>query len=84
MVLDLSMPIMDGFEASRHIRNLEKEHRAGLSQADKEALPPTIIAALTGLDSANAQKEALGSGINTFLVKPVKRLQVQTILQRKI
>lgn len=83
-LLDLSMPVMDGFEASRHIRNLEKEHRAGLSQADKEALPHTIIAALTGLDSANAQKEALGSGINTFLIKPVKRPQVQTILQRRI
>lgn len=78
------MPVMDGFEASRHIRNLEKEHRAGLSESEKEAFPHTIIAALSGLDSAGAQKEALGSGVNTFLVKPVKRPQVQAILQRKV
>jgi len=81
---DLSMPVMDGFEASRQIRRLEKEHRAGMSETEKLAHPPTLIAALTGLDSANAQKEALGSGVNTFLVKPVKRPELQTILQRKV
>lgn len=78
------MPVMDGFEASRRIRNLEKQHRSGLSESDKEAAPHTIIAALSGLDSADAQREALGSGINTFLMKPVKRPQVQAILERKI
>lgn len=78
------MPVMDGFEASQHIRNVEKKHRSALSGPDKEALPHTIIAALSGLDSAGAQKEALGSGINTFLIKPVKRPQVQAILQRKV
>lgn len=66
------MPVMDGFQASRKIRRIEKEFRAGMSQSARNALPLTIIAALTGLDSAIAQKEALGSGINTFLVKPDK------------
>lgn len=78
------MPIMNGFEASREIRRLEKEHRDGMSESDRNTLPPTIIAALTGLDSAGAQKEALGSGINTFLVKPVKRAELQAILQRQV
>ena len=40
--------------------------------------------ALTGLDSAGAQKEAFGSGINTFLVKPVKRPELQAILPRQL
>lgn len=78
------MPVMDGFEASREIRRLEKEHRAGMSESDRKACLPTIISALTGLDSAGAQKEALGSGINTFLVKPVKRRELQAILQRRV
>ncbi|GKZ27675.1 hypothetical protein AbraIFM66951_006142 [Aspergillus brasiliensis] len=80
--LDISMPVMDGFEASREIRRLEKENRAKLSESEQRRLPPTIIAALTGLDSVKAQKEAFGSGIDTFLVKPVKRPDLQAILQR--
>lgn len=78
------MPVMNGFQASREIRRIEKAFRAGLSESDKNALPPTIIAALTGLDSAGAQKEALGSGINTFLVKPLKRKELQAVLRRQI
>lgn len=77
------MPIMNGFEASREIRRLEKQHRDGMSESDQKTFQPLIIAALTGLDSADAQKEALGSGINTFLVKPIKRAELQAILQRR-
>lgn len=78
------MPIMDGFEATRQIRRLEKEHRASLSSSEQKALPPTTIAALTGLDSAEAQKEALGSGINTFLIKPIKRSEVEAVLRCQV
>lgn len=80
MVADISMPIMDGFEASRQIRRAEKEYRAK-NGIDQET-PRLVIAALTGLDSAGAQKEAFGSGIDTFLIKPVKRPDLQAILSR--
>ncbi|KAJ5792792.1 uncharacterized protein N7503_008770 [Penicillium pulvis] len=83
IIIDISMPIMDGFEASRQIRRLEKEHRNRLSETEQNATPRIIIAALTGLDSAAAQKEALGSGIDSFLIKPIKRSEVQAILRRQ-
>ena len=83
-ILDISMPVMNGFQASREIRRIEKEFRAGLSESVQNALPPTTIAALTGLDSADVQKEALGSGINAFLVKPVKRKELQAVLRCQI
>ncbi|KAJ5787291.1 hypothetical protein N7457_002281 [Penicillium paradoxum] len=80
VIIDISMPIMDGFEASRQIRRVEKEHRAKNDSLQKA--PATYIAALTGLDSPDAQKEAFGSGIDTFLIKPVKRPDLHAILQR--
>jgi CheY-like chemotaxis protein len=82
MAPDISMPVMDGFEAARQIRHLEKEYRAGLGELARQALPPTIVAALTGLDSLDAQKEAFASGIDTFLIKPVQRLDLYAILQQ--
>lgn len=63
---------MDGFEAARQIRRIEKQYKSSR---------PMTIAALTGLDSADAQKEAFGSGIDTFLIKPVKRPELQALLR---
>jgi CheY-like chemotaxis protein len=73
---------MNGFEAARQIRRLEKEHKDRVAQAGRKAPPSTYIAALTGLDSTKAQKEAYGSGIDTFLIKPLRRPQLQSILQQ--
>lgn len=80
--LDISMPVMDGLEASRQIRRLEKGYRAKMTESEQQTTPPTVIAALTGLDNVEAQKEAFGSGVDTFLVKPVKRRDLQAILRR--
>jgi CheY-like chemotaxis protein len=73
---------MDGFEAARQIRHLEKTHRAALSGSVRQARSPVIIAALTGLHSPEVQKEAFRSGMDTFLTKPIKRLDLYAVLQR--
>jgi len=64
------MPVMDGFEASRHIRAFEK----------KMGLKPVVIIALTGLGSSEAQHEAFVSGINLFLTKPVRLKELTKLL----
>lgn len=66
------MPVMDGFEATRNIRAIEKERNTGEN--------PAIIIALTGLSSHKAESEAIGSGIDLFLTKPVAFKQVTKIL----
>ncbi|KAG5975204.1 hypothetical protein E4U55_007795 [Claviceps digitariae] len=68
--MDISMPVMDGFEATRHIRAIEME--SGLHRC--------TIFALTGLASADAQQEAFTSGIDLFLTKPVKLAELSQIL----
>jgi len=70
ILMDISMPVMDGLESSREIR--KHEQAAKLEKA-------TIIA-LTGLASAQAQEEAKGSGVDFYLAKPVKFAELKKLL----
>ncbi|RPB03943.1 hypothetical protein L873DRAFT_1786566 [Choiromyces venosus 120613-1] len=72
ILMDLQMPIMNGFDSTIAIRKLElEENRA----------PATIIA-LTGLDAREDRKKAIACGINVFLTKPVSLSQVQIELDK--
>ena len=64
--MDVSMPVMDGYEASRQIRRHEIEN--GL-----DAIP---IIALTGHALKNDRDACLEAGMNDYLSKPVKQLQL--------
>ncbi|RDW93618.1 uncharacterized protein DSM5745_00940 [Aspergillus mulundensis] len=80
VIIDISMPVMDGFEASQKIRQFERRY----FDEYPEKRPPwgaTTIAALTGLDSKDAQQEAFASGINVFLTKPMSRGKVRELLK---
>lgn len=70
ILMDINMPVLNGFEATRQIRGFEKQK--GLESA-------TIIA-LTGLGSAEAQQEAFSSGVDLFLTKPVRLKELTKIL----
>ncbi|KAJ5153209.1 uncharacterized protein N7482_009687 [Penicillium canariense] len=69
--MDMSMPVMNGFEATRAIRSLER---------DSESRRPAIIIALTGLSSSRDESEALASGVDLFLTKPVSFREVSRLL----
>ncbi|KAM0553991.1 hypothetical protein ACHAPJ_007066 [Fusarium lateritium] len=71
--MDISMPVMNGFEATRAIREIE----AG------GAGPRCPVFALTGLASQEAQEEAFLSGIDLFLTKPIKLAEIKQILELK-
>lgn len=69
--MDISMPIMDGLEATRLIRAFERE----------QGLAPVFIIALTGLASSHTQQEAFGSGVDLYLTKPVPLKDLGRILK---
>ncbi|KAF4445437.1 hypothetical protein F53441_10818 [Fusarium austroafricanum] len=73
ILMDISMPRMDGIEATKQIRAFE----------DKEERESVVILALTGLASASAQQDAYASGIDVFLSKPVKLKELSTILKER-
>ncbi|THX48522.1 hypothetical protein D6D06_09056 [Aureobasidium pullulans] len=73
VLMDISMPVMNGFESSRAIRS----HEALQGQ-----LKPARIIALTGLGSEASKQEAKMSGIDEFHTKPVKFGALKVLLQR--
>jgi signal transduction histidine kinase/CheY-like chemotaxis protein len=70
VLMDINMPEMNGLEATRQIRAYERD--AGLK--------PVTIIALTGVASSEAQQEAHVSGVNLFLIKPVRLHELETVL----
>lgn len=76
--MDITMPVMNGFEATRRIREIEREHYAHLPTI--QAPPSCLIIALTGLASARDQSEAFMSGFDMFITKPVSFSDISRLL----
>lgn len=72
VLMDLSMPVMDGAETTRRIRAMEAE----MGRA------PAIIVALT----ANALREhkvlCRDAGMDDFLTKPIRRKDIASLIER--
>ena len=75
------MPVMNGFEATRAIRDIE-EARSHNNTGKAHGLPysPALIIALTGLASSRDQSEAFTSGVDLFMTKPVSFKEVGRLL----
>ncbi|KAH8203720.1 hypothetical protein TruAng_002133 [Truncatella angustata] len=61
LLTDISMPVMDGLESTRRVREFE------LSGGHK----PMVVIALTGLSDPEVRQDALASGVDLFLTRPL-------------
>lgn len=71
MLLDVSMPVLDGGETLRTLRQLEREGR-----------PRTPVIMMSGHDLPEDRTRYLGSGADAYLVKPLDTDELATALQR--
>ncbi|KAJ5953356.1 hypothetical protein N7454_000252 [Penicillium verhagenii] len=61
VLMDISMPVMDGLESTERIREHERE----------QSLQPSTIIAITAVASNDIQEAAFKAGVNDYLVKPL-------------
>jgi signal transduction histidine kinase/CheY-like chemotaxis protein len=69
--MDCHMPVMDGYEATRRIRD-DEQQRDGT---------PTPIVALTADNLASDQERCLASGMDGFMTKPVSSAQLSAAIE---
>ncbi len=74
IIMDMNMPIMDGFEATRAIRKIEEE----------KSLKRTPIVALTALAMRGDKELCLEAGTDDYLPKPVESQSLISICKRLI
>ena len=74
VLMDCQMPVMDGWEATRRIRNWERQH-------NRSHMP---IIAMTADVLPDTEKSCLASGMDAYLPKPVRRDSLRDALKRLI
>ncbi len=72
VLMDIHMPVMDGYEAVRRIRQWESEHK-------RDATP---IIALTGNSLEEDVEKAKAAGFTAHLAKPLKKPTLLETIQR--
>jgi signal transduction histidine kinase/CheY-like chemotaxis protein len=73
ILMDCMMPVMDGYQATDKIRELEKE---------RGETNPVLIFALTANVGLEDREKCLNHGMNDFIPKPIKRESIETILDK--
>ena len=72
VLMDIQMPVMDGYEATRAIRGWERER----------GRRPTPIVALTAHALKEDQQRSIGAGCDAHLTKPIKKRQLLDAIER--
>ncbi len=71
ILMDVQMPVMDGYTATRHIRDWEVDHRQ----------LPAIIVALTAHALHEDREKSIAAGCDGHLTKPIKKVDFLSALQ---
>jgi CheY-like chemotaxis protein len=69
ILMDLSLPVIDGLAATRAIRKLD-------------GFKETPIVAVSAHDTSDFQSEALAAGCNSYITKPIDFSELEALIAR--
>jgi len=72
VLMDINMPVMDGFEATKQIKIWEKEQNR----------KPIPIIAMTALAFKEDEIKCIEAGMDGYLSKPIKLHEMQNVLEK--
>jgi len=73
VLMDCQLPVIDGYEATRQIREKEKQ-----TPSEK----PTPIIAITANDDETTQKLCEEAGMNDLLSKPFQETELRAVIEK--
>ncbi len=78
ILMDMQMPVMDGLEATRAIRNKEMR-RSWIAQDDWKPVP---IVAMTANAMSGDRERCIESGMNNYIAKPLRSDDLYALIRR--
>lgn len=84
VLMDIDMPIMNGFEATAAIRKHEKRINALTQETCFNQQWITPIVAMTAHAKTEDRAECLNAGMNDYTTKPIRRTELLSIVEKWI
>ena len=71
ILMDIMMPVMDGMEATQHIRDLKRE--------DAASIP---IIAMTAQTTADIRETCRKAGMDAYIAKPIREEELAKVIRK--
>jgi len=82
ILMDIQMPVMDGYEATKAIRKLETRNSEGQVSSIKHPVSSVPIIAMTAHATKADREKAFEAGMDDYVTKPLKREKLLAVVEK--